>query len=83
MINTVEGKVLTGLVLREEGDIVVFADEQGKELRLKSSDIEERRQTTLSPMPANVAEKITEAEYYDLLQYLLEQKTAPPKTTEK
>lgn len=79
VINTVEGKVLTGLVLREEGDIVVFADEQGKELRLKTGDIEERKQTSLSPMPANVAEKITEAEYYDLLQFLLEQKTTPPK----
>jgi hypothetical protein len=33
-------------------------------------------------MPANIAEKITEAEYYDLLQFLLEQKAAP-KTPEK
>lgn len=80
VINTVEGKVLTGLVLREEGDIVVFADDQGKELRIKAGDIEERKQTNLSPMPANIAEKITEAEYYDLLQFLLEQKTAPPKS---
>ncbi len=83
VINTTEGKVLTGLVLREEGDIVVFADEQGKEQRINKRDIDERQQTPLSPMPANVAEKVTEAEYYDLLQFLLEQKTAPPKTPEK
>lgn len=83
VINTSEGKVITGLVLREEGDIVVLADDQGKELRIKSSDIEERKQSPLSPMPANVAEKVTEAEYYDLLQYLLSQKTAPPKPQEK
>jgi putative heme-binding domain-containing protein len=77
VIHTVGGKVLTGLLLREEGDIVVLADEQGKELRIKSSEIEERRQTSLSPMPANVAEKIAEAEYYDLLRFLLNQRAAP------
>ena len=83
VIITTEGKVITGLVLREEGDIVVLADEQGKELRIKMADIEEREQTPLSPMPANVAEKITEAEYYDLLAFLLNQKAPPPKAEEK
>jgi putative heme-binding domain-containing protein len=77
VINTTEGKVITGLALREEGDILVLADEQGKELRLSAAEIDERSQTPLSPMPANVAEKITEAEYFDLLQFLLEQKAAP------
>jgi putative heme-binding domain-containing protein len=77
IINTVAGKVLSGLVLREEGDVVVLADDQGKELRIKAGEIEERKQTSLSPMPANVGEKMTEAEYYDLVQFLLTQKNAP------
>ncbi|MFO0919472.1 MAG: PVC-type heme-binding CxxCH protein [Planctomycetaceae bacterium] len=83
VINTVDGKVITGLFLRDEGDIVVIADDQGKELRIKTSEIEERKQLPLSPMPANIAEKVSEADYNDLLAYLLSQKTAPPKVSEK
>ncbi len=83
VINTVDGKVITGLFLRDEGDIAVVADDQGKEVRIKMSDIDEKKQLPLSPMPANIAEKVSESDYNDLLAFLLSQKTAPPKVSEK
>jgi putative heme-binding domain-containing protein len=70
------GQVLSGLVLREEGEVVVLADAQGKEVRIPKKDIEERTVSQLSPMPGNLAEQIPEADFYNLLGYLLAQR--PP-----
>ena len=70
-----DGKVLSGLVLREEGAVLVLADEQGKEQRVPLSDIEDRKLVALSPMPANVAEKLPDSEFFDLMAFLLSQRT--------
>jgi putative heme-binding domain-containing protein len=72
------GQVVTGLVLREEGQIVVIADAEGKELRIPKDTIEERKVTPLSPMPANLADQISEPDFYNLIAYLLTQQ--PPRT---
>jgi len=66
-----DGRLLTGLVLREEGDVLIVADSQGKELRLASAEIEERATLNLSPMPANVADLVPDAEMPHLLGFLL------------
>lgn len=73
------GKVLNGLVAREEGAVLIMIDDKGKEVPVPLEDIEERQQTKLSPMPANVADKLTAVEYNDLLRFLLEQRVAPLK----
>ncbi len=78
VVATKAGKVLSGLVLREEGAVLILADDQGKEQQIPLDEIEERKAVALSPMPANVAEKLTEAEYFDLLAYLLTQRTGKP-----
>jgi putative heme-binding domain-containing protein len=70
------GQFVTGLVLREEGEIVVLADNQGKEVRVPKDTIEERTTSQLSPMPANFGEQVAEKDFYDLMAYLLEQR--PP-----
>ncbi|MCC7423986.1 MAG: HEAT repeat domain-containing protein [Planctomycetaceae bacterium] len=72
-----DGRVLTGLVLREEGKTLVFVDDKGKEQRVSADDVEERKLVKLSPMPANVAETIPEADFHDLLRFLLDQKQKP------
>jgi putative heme-binding domain-containing protein len=71
VISLKNGQVVTGLLLREEGEIFVMADAQGKEVRVAKSEVEERTISQLSPMPANVVDQIPEAEFYDLLAYLL------------
>jgi putative heme-binding domain-containing protein len=68
------GQIISGLVLREEGEVLVLADAQGKEVRVPRSMIEERTASPLSPMPANLVDQIPEADFYDLLAYLLSQR---------
>jgi putative heme-binding domain-containing protein len=73
------GRLLTGLVLREEGDVVVVADNQGKEQRVAKGEIEERATSLLSPMPANLTDQIPAVEFNNLLSYLLAQHQPPAK----
>jgi putative heme-binding domain-containing protein len=73
------GQVVFGLVLKEEGEVLVLADQKGQEVRVEKSKIEERRVTQQSPMPANLADDITEADFYHLMAFLLAQKDVAPK----
>ncbi|MBI1917696.1 MAG: c-type cytochrome [Planctomycetes bacterium] len=69
-----KGQVVSGLLLREEGAVLVLADNQGKEVRVPKSSVEERSVSQLSPMPANFTDQVPEADFYHLLAYLLTQK---------
>jgi putative heme-binding domain-containing protein len=71
------GKVWNGLVAREEGAVLILIDEAGKEVSLPLAEIEERQTTRLSPMPANVGDKLTPEEYQHLLAFLMSQRIAP------
>lgn len=66
------GELVSGLVLREEGAIVVVADAQGKEIRVRADQIEERATAQLSPMPADHADRIAETDFYQLIGYLIQ-----------
>jgi putative heme-binding domain-containing protein len=68
-----DGRIVSGLLLKEEGAVLVLADAQGKEVRIPKENVEERTIAQLSPMPANFAEQVSESEFYDLLAYLLSQ----------
>jgi putative heme-binding domain-containing protein len=65
------GQVLSGLLLKEEGEVLVLADSQGKEIRTSKNAIEERSVSQVSPMPGNFAEQISETDFNNLLAYLL------------
>jgi putative heme-binding domain-containing protein len=69
-----DGKTVAGLFLREEGQIVVMADDKGKEVRVPKDDIDEKRSSLLSPMPANLSEALPEKDFHDLMAYLLTQR---------
>jgi putative membrane-bound dehydrogenase-like protein len=70
------GQNISGLLLKEEGEILILADSEGKEVRVAKSSVEERKVSPLSPMPANLAEQVSEPDFYDLLAYLLAQQQA-------
>ncbi|WP_169978540.1 PVC-type heme-binding CxxCH protein [Tautonia rosea] len=70
-----DGRILTGLLLAEEGDVLVLADAEGKSQRIAVDEVEERTTSSLSPMPANFAERIPEEEFHELIAYLLSQQT--------
>jgi putative heme-binding domain-containing protein len=72
------GTTVQGLFLREEGAVLILADQLGKEVRVAKKDVEERRLSPLSPMPANLGEQITEADFYHLMAFLLAQQPAKP-----
>ena len=63
---------------REEGEVLILADNQGKEVRVPVAEIDEQAVTPLSPMPANVPDIVPEADFYHLLAYLLAQRQATP-----
>ncbi len=69
-----DGRVVSGLLLREEGEILVLADAQGKDVRVPRDSVEERTIAPLSPMPSNFAAQIPEPDFYRLIAYLLSQR---------
>jgi putative heme-binding domain-containing protein len=73
-----DGRVLSVLVRREEGETLVVVDAQGKESQIPKADIERRSNSSLSLMPANVAEIIPPEELPHLIGFLLEQKAKQP-----
>ena len=61
---------ITGLLRREEGEVLVFADSTGKEITVPKKEIVERHGSQLSLMPSNFGEVLTAGEFYDLLAFL-------------
>ena len=74
VLNLKDGKSVSGLLIREEGEVFVLADAQGKDVRVTKNDVDDRRTSLLSPMPANLADAIKETDFYHLLAFLLEQR---------
>ncbi|MGD9723054.1 MAG: PVC-type heme-binding CxxCH protein [Pirellulales bacterium] len=75
-IVSTDGRLITGLPLREEGEVLVLADAQGKEVRVPKSEIDERAESPLSLMPTNVPELVSEPDFVHLMGYLLSQRVA-------
>ncbi|QDT90495.1 PVC-type heme-binding CxxCH protein [Gimesia algae] len=71
-IITDAGRVFSGLKRREEGAVLVFIDNKGKEFTIPKNEIEEQQQSPLSLMPANLLEILTPQQLHDLLAYLLQ-----------
>jgi putative heme-binding domain-containing protein len=70
-IETDAGQILTGFGLREDGKMLDFNDTNGQPVRVPLTEVAERHQSTLSPMPSNVIEQMPERDYYLLMAYLL------------
>jgi putative heme-binding domain-containing protein len=68
------GQFANGLVQREEGNTLIVVDEKGQERRVPIDDIDERKISKLSPMPANVSELMKDDEFPHLMAFLLDQK---------
>ncbi len=72
-----DGRIASGLLLRQDGEVLVLADAQGKDVRVPASTVEDRKLSQLSPMPANMAEQIEEADFYHMIAYLLSMRPKP------
>ena len=75
VIVLLDGRVLTGLAVRQEGEAVSLVDSDGTEHRIAVSDIDEQNRLNVSPMPTNVTEKLDKVELSHLIRYLLDQQS--------
>ena len=66
-----DGKVLSGLFRREEGEVIVFADITGKEFSVAKSQIAEQKASKNTLMPDHFGDVLSQDEFNMLLKYLL------------
>lgn len=70
-IETDSGQILTGFSLREDGQTLVYNDDKGEQVRVPLTEVVERNHSTISPMPSNIIEQMSDRDFYALLAYLL------------
>jgi putative heme-binding domain-containing protein len=73
-----DGDIVSGLLRREEGELVICAESTGKEFSVPKKNIKSRRASELSLMPENFADVIPLNEFNDLIAFLAS-KTATKK----
>lgn len=65
------GKSLSGLYRREEGEVLIFANLGGQEFSVRKADIKERKASQYTLMPDNFRNTISKKDFDALLKYLL------------
>jgi putative heme-binding domain-containing protein len=73
-----DGDVQSGLYRRDEGEIVIIAQSNGKELSVPRKDIRERRTSQTSLMPDNFGDAIPKVDFNNLIAFLLTKNVKPP-----
>jgi putative heme-binding domain-containing protein len=66
-----DGKVLSGLYRREEGEVLVFANIGGEEFTVAKQDIAEKQASKYTLMPDHFGETLEQENFNSLLSYLL------------
>ena len=67
------GKTLSGVKVAETEKALTLADNQGTKYELARSDVEEQQASPLSTMPEGLEKRLTEAEFVDLVAFLVSQ----------
>lgn len=70
IILTLDGEVFTGFVTDERSDRVTLRDQTGKETMIEKDEIDIRKTSNISVMPAGVLNNFTTFELASLLDYL-------------
>jgi putative heme-binding domain-containing protein len=71
IIKLKDGKVLGGLLRREEGEVIVFADITGKEFSVAKSEIAEQTASKYTLMPDHFGDVLSQKDFNMLVEYLL------------
>lgn len=69
VIETTEGRVLNGIVVADDGDVLAVQT-QNERVLLPKNEIDQRQPSKLSLMPEGVLDKLSEGELRDLIGYL-------------
>ena len=78
-VTTTDGRTLTGMLLAETGNSVTLVGQEGKEIALLRTEIDEMAGTGKSLMPEGVEKELPPAAAADLLAFLAAQE--PPRKT--
>jgi putative heme-binding domain-containing protein len=70
VIATRAGRVVTGIVKSESRVAITLQDAEGKQVTIPVRDIESREVSKVSLMPTGLADRLTPAEFTDLIAYL-------------
>ncbi|EON78649.1 hypothetical protein ADIS_0823 [Lunatimonas lonarensis] len=65
------GEVKSGLFRREEGQVIVLADQSGKEFSIPKNEISEQTASTMTLMPDTFSETLDQDKFNSLMGYLL------------
>ena len=68
------GRVVTGMIVRESADAIYLRTDQLAEVRVARSDVEEMTPSKLSLMPEGLEKAMTRQELSDLLEFLCRQR---------
>lgn len=71
LIETKGGRIITGIVKKEDAVSITVADSQGELRKIAKADIAERVPQKISLMPGNFGEILTVKDIHDLLAFLL------------
>ena len=78
VIATDEGRVLTGLFRRKDGNSLILAGRDGKEISVPEDSIDEQTKSRISIMPDNFGDTLQPQECFDILAWLASLKKQPP-----
>ena len=70
IVATTDGRVLSGVILEQDKNVVVLRSEEGRETNLARSDVAELRSSSSSLMPVGLLNELTEQQVRDLFAYL-------------
>jgi putative heme-binding domain-containing protein len=71
IIETTDGRVLTGIVAEEDARSLLLRDPEGKEMRLARENIESKRASPQSLMPEGQLYSLSDQQIRDLFAYLM------------
>src|SRR5262249_41529874 len=69
-VATADGRVLTGLVRSESGEVLVLRDAESQDHEILKADIDERKSGTTSLMPEGLQLGLSPQDFADLIAYL-------------
>ncbi|MDF1813779.1 MAG: c-type cytochrome [Verrucomicrobiales bacterium] len=68
-----DGTTTAGFLTAERGEILILTDAAGQSHRIPKSEVEKRQTSTLSLMPPVFGQTLSEADFHDLLVWLLKE----------
>jgi putative heme-binding domain-containing protein len=78
MMTLKDGQILSGLLRREEGALLILANSAGQEIQIEKANVEEMEEIEASLMPDNFSEILDAQSLNDLMAYLLAQRVTSP-----